>query len=95
MYASSGNKLTKIMNNLLKHLKIRTFKVIFLCLKFVKSFQQKKFSMKKSVDFVGSYFLQNPHFKRPTFINFFLLILIFKVLYFLEMFVGSVHRVKN
>jgi hypothetical protein len=24
-------RLTKIMNNLLKHLKIRTFKVIFLC----------------------------------------------------------------
>ena len=42
MYASSGNKhfftksydivrLTKIMNNLLKYIKIRTFKVIFLC----------------------------------------------------------------
>ena len=43
MYASSGNKhfspnlfiarLTKIMNNFLEHLKIRTCKVIFMCQK--------------------------------------------------------------
>ena len=38
-------RLTKIMNNLLEHLKIRTFKVIFLCQKLVESFQ-KKSSMK-------------------------------------------------
>ena len=38
-------RLTKIMNNLLKHLQIRIFKVIFLCLKLVKSFQKKN-SMK-------------------------------------------------
>ena len=37
-------RLTKIMNNLLEHLKIRTFKVIFLCQKLVESFQ--KISMK-------------------------------------------------
>ena len=34
-------RLTKIMNNLLEHLKIRTFKVIFLCQKLVESFQKK------------------------------------------------------
>ena len=33
------------MSNLLKHLKIRTFKVIFLCQKLVESFQKKN-SMK-------------------------------------------------
>ena len=38
-------RLTKIMNNLLEHLKIRTFKVIFLCQKLVESFQ-KNISMK-------------------------------------------------
>ena len=34
-------RLTKIMNNLLEHLKIRTFKVIFLCEKLVEYFQKK------------------------------------------------------
>ena len=38
-------RLTKIMNNLVKDCKIRTFKVIFLCLKLVESFQ-KTFSVK-------------------------------------------------
>ena len=38
-------RLTKIMNNLFKDCKIRTFKVIFQCLKLVESFQ-KKFSVK-------------------------------------------------
>ena len=38
-------RLTKIMNNLVKDLKILSFKVIFQCLKLVKSFQ-KKFSVK-------------------------------------------------
>ena len=38
-------KLTKIMNNLVKDLKILSFKVIFKCLKFVESYQ-KKFSVK-------------------------------------------------
>ena len=38
-------RLTKIMNKLVKDCKIRTFKVIFQCLKSVKSFQ-KKFSVK-------------------------------------------------
>ena len=50
--ASIGNKhfslnddlirLTKIMNNLVKDLKILSFKVIFQCLKLVKSFQKNK-----------------------------------------------------
>ena len=34
-------RLTKIMNNLVKDLKILRFKVIFQCLKLVKSFQKK------------------------------------------------------
>ena len=38
-------RLTKIMNNLLEHLKIHTFKVIFLCEKLVEYFQIKN-SMK-------------------------------------------------
>ena len=38
-------RLTKIMNNLVKDLKILRFKVIFQCLKLVKS-SQKKFSVK-------------------------------------------------
>jgi hypothetical protein len=51
MYASSGNKhfslnnvtvrFTKIMNNLLKDLKILIFKVIFPFWKVVESFQKK------------------------------------------------------
>ena len=40
-------RLTKIMNNLVKDCKIRTFKVIFQCLKLVKSFQ-KRFSVKNN-----------------------------------------------
>ena len=35
-------RLTKIMNNLVKDLKILSFKVIFQCLKLVESFQKKK-----------------------------------------------------
>ena len=38
-------RLTKIMNNLVKDLKILSFKVIFQCLKLGKSYQ-KKFSVK-------------------------------------------------
>ena len=34
-------RLTKIMNDLVKHLKILSYKVIFQCLKLVKSFQKK------------------------------------------------------
>ena len=34
-------KITKIMNNLFKDCKIRTFKVIFQCLKLVESFRKK------------------------------------------------------
>ena len=34
-------RLTKIMNNLVKDCKIRTFKVIFQCLKLVESFGKK------------------------------------------------------
>ena len=34
-------RLTKIMNNLVKDCKIRTFKVIFQCLKLVESFRKK------------------------------------------------------
>ena len=36
-------RLTKIMKNLVKDCKIRTFKVIFQCLKLVESFQKKYF----------------------------------------------------
>ena len=39
-------RLTKIMNNLFKDCKIRTFKVIFQCLKLVESFQKKHFLKK-------------------------------------------------
>ena len=49
IYAISLNhvivRLSKIINNLLKDLKILIFKVIFQCLKLVESFQ-KKFSVK-------------------------------------------------
>ena len=34
-------RITKIMNNFLKHLKILTFKIIFLCQKLVKYFPEK------------------------------------------------------
>ena len=67
-YASSETKhffitnvtvrFTKIMSNLLKHLKILIFKVIFHCWKLVKSFQ-KKILWKKIWT------------RRPIFINFF------------------------
>ena len=36
-----GVRLTKIMNNLVKDLKILSFKIIFECLKLVESFQKK------------------------------------------------------
>ena len=36
-------RLTKIMNNLVKDCKIRTFKVIFQCLKLVESFRKKNY----------------------------------------------------
>ena len=48
-------RLTRIMNNLVKDFKILSFKVIFQCLKLVKSFQ------KKSCD---EYLI-----RRPTYIN--------------------------
>ena len=40
-------RLTIIMNNLFKHLKIRTFKVIFLCQKLVESFQKKSLNSRR------------------------------------------------
>ena len=49
-------RLTKIMNNLVKDLKILIFKVIFQCLKLVESFQKK--------DFGEEYLI-----RRPTYIN--------------------------
>jgi hypothetical protein len=59
-------RLTKIMNNLVKDLKILSFKVIFQCLKLAKSFQKK--------------FWEEYLIRRPTYINEnFLKILIFKV----------------
>ena len=39
-------RLNKIMNNLVKDLKILSFKVIFQCLKLAESFQKKKKSVK-------------------------------------------------
>ena len=48
-------RLTKIMNNLVKDLKILSFKVIFLCLKLVESFQKNIFE---------EYLI-----RRPTYIN--------------------------
>ena len=42
-------RLTKIMNNLLEHLKIRTFKVIFLCEKLVEYFQKRKKKSMKNI----------------------------------------------
>ena len=61
-------RLTKIMNNLVKDLKILSFKVIFQCLKFIKSFQKK---------FCEEYLI-----RRPTFISKIFGKLIFEVLYF-------------
>ena len=70
--------LTKIMNNLVKDLKILSFKVIFKCLKLVESFQ-KKFSVKnigledqlilliffENLDFQSTLFTKNvPNFFR-------------------------------
>ena len=49
-------RLTKIMNNLVKDLKILSFKVIFQCLKLVESFQKKIFCEKYLI-------------RRPTYIN--------------------------
>ena len=77
-------RLTKIMNNLVKHLKILSFKVIFQCLKLVESFQNNK---KKICE---EYLIW-----RPTYIieNFWTLI--FKVLYLLKIcpiFVGYAHN---
>ena len=48
-------RLTKIMNNPVKDLKILSFKVIFKCLKLVESFQKK---------FCEEYLI-----RRPTYIN--------------------------
>ena len=50
-------RLTKIMHNLVKDLKILSFKVIFQCLKFVESFPPKKI-------FYEEYLI-----RRPTYIN--------------------------
>ena len=74
-------RLTKIMNNLVKDLKILSFKVIFQCLKLVKSFQKKNLNNFWLVD--------------QLILMKFLKTLIFKVLYLLKMcpiFVGSVHN---
>ena len=49
-------RLTKIMNILVKDLKILSFKVIFQCLKLVESFQKKKFCEEYLI-------------RRPTYIN--------------------------
>ena len=49
-------RFTKILNNLVKDLKILSFKVIFKCLKLVESFQKKKFYEEYST-------------RRPTFIK--------------------------
>ena len=49
-------RLTKIMNNLVKDLKILSFKVIFQCLSLVKSFQKKNFCEEYLI-------------RRPTYIN--------------------------
>ena len=61
-------RLTKIMNNLVKDCKIRTFKVIFQCLKLVKSFRKKNTvnqltSMKffENFDFESTFFANNVH----------------------------------
>ena len=70
------------MNNLVKDLKILSFKVIFKCLKLVESFQ-KKFSVKNI--WLGDQLTLMKFFKT----------LIFKVLCFLKVwpiFVGSVHN---
>ena len=48
-------RLTKIMNNLVKDLKILSFKVIFQCLKLVESFKKK--------------FCEDYLIRRPTYIN--------------------------
>ena len=77
-------KFTKIMNNLLEHLKILIFKSHCSVLKISRMFPKK---------FCEKYFI-----RRPTCINDFFEIfetLIFKVLYFLKMcpiFVGSFHN---
>ena len=72
--------LLKIMNNLVKDIKILSFKVIFQCLKLVESFQ-KKISMKN----IG---LGDQLLLKSVFEN-------YKILYFLKLcpiFVGSVHN---
>ena len=61
-------RLTKIMNNLLEHLKIQIFKVIFQCGKLIESFQKK-------------FFFQEYWTRRPTLKKMFLKFLIFKILY--------------
>ena len=76
-------RLTKIMNNLLKHLKIRTFKVIFLFKKLVESFHKK--------GFYEEYWTRRPTFIKKCFLNRYLIYKVF-------IFVGSVHnfgRCKN
>ena len=73
-------RFTKIMNNLLKHLKILIFKVIFQCWKLFESFQKKIFE---------EYWTRRATFIKKSFL------LHFQVLYFLEMcpiFVSSVHN---
>ena len=54
-------RLTKIMNNLVKDCKIRTFKVIFQCLKLVESFKEK---------FCEEYLIRRPTFTNDFFENF-------------------------
>ena len=74
-------RLTKNMNNLVKDLKILSFKVIFQCLKLVKSFQKKS---------VKNTWLEDQLLLMKFFENF-----DFKVLHLLKMCpisVGSVHN---
>ena len=52
-------RLTKIMNNLVKDLKILSFKVIFQCLNLVESFQKK--------DFCVEYLIRRPTFIKEIF----------------------------
>ena len=76
-------RLTKIMNNILKDCKIRTFKVIFQCLKLVESFQ---FFSVKNIGLGDQLSLK---------VNFLKILIFDVVLYFLKMcpiFVGSVHN---
>ena len=53
--------ITKIMNNLVKDLKILSFKVIFQCLKLVESFQKKNSA--KNIWFQGDQLISMKFFE--------------------------------